>query len=767
MLQGKKIRCDKELYIKKMMNSNFINKLSIWKIIWAAFLIVAFFCSIICIINYNKYSKEITYELSSFHTYDGYTSSINNGYLSIFPVNYEENAGGFCVDSSNTLLSEGDYSVEVSYISDGNNKAYLQAGESVYEELFLPAGEQIISLDFTLNQPVEDARLRIYYNGRGSIHINSMKLKSDKPITSDWIMILALIWIFVAIIFVIRKAYYNNLINKTQIIEMGFVFLISMLSIPYLMLICEGIYWGVDTNIHNMRIEGIKDAIIGGQFPAVIAPSICNSYGSMEPIMYPSTFLYPLAFLRIMNVSPVMVYKFAHIVINILMCSSCYVCVKHITSSIKSSCISLVAFAFSYYHLIMIGSTDWTYGMGIAIIFMFVAILGVYEIFIGDKYSWPYLTIGMWGIMNSHILSALFIVFIIGCLLIVFFNKAINENRIKCFMYAVLATVLICLYRMYTFLDVIINNSLNTGILNLHAYDSWVYSIKGYFIEPISSLSIITFIVGIIFVIIHNEKRNTNYVLLCVFLGINALCFLFMSNVLPWSKMLSVGIFDVIFGYIQFPKRLFQIVIPLSTIIIGIIIEKIENIRGTKIIICLATIVILANSIWSYHAETVKLKGKELAFSGIITGDVLSSPGITDYVPKGVRPDYFDGRTPYYSSEKISIEEGTYEKNGVNISCKVNNQEEEGFIDFPLFAYKGYVCVDDNQKEYKLGTGKNQRLRVHFPKTEKPVQINVTYKVPQVYKIILILSYVSLIVLIVKNKKFFKRTKKTISYFLH
>lgn len=205
MLQGKKIRCEKELYIKEMKNSNFANKLSIWKIIWAAFLIVAFFCSIICIINYNKYSKEITYELSSFHTYDDYTSSINNGYLSIFPVNYEENAGGFCADSSQTLLPNGNYSVEITYISDGINKAYFQAGDSVYEELLLPAGEQTVSLEFTLDQPVEDARLRLYYNGYGSIHINSMKLKSDKPITSDWIMILVLIWIFVAILFVLKK----------------------------------------------------------------------------------------------------------------------------------------------------------------------------------------------------------------------------------------------------------------------------------------------------------------------------------------------------------------------------------------------------------------------------------------------------------------------------------------------------------------------------------------------------------------------------------
>ena len=231
--------------------------------------------------------------------------------------------------------------------------------------------------------------------------------------------------------------------------------------------------------------------------------------------------------------------------------------------------------------------------------------------------------------------------------------------------------------------------------------------------------------------------------------------------------LLNFHLFHKHLFHLQFPKRLFQIVIPLSTIIIGIIIEKIENIRGTKIIICLATIVILANSIWSYYAETVKLKGKELAFSGIITGDVLSSPGITDYVPKGVRPDYFDGRTPYYSSENISIYEGTYKKNGVNISCEINNQDDEGFIDFPLFAYKGYVCRDDNQNEYELGVGKNQRLRVYFTKTEEPLHISITYKIPWVYNILLILSFLSLIVLVIANNNFLARTKKVILHLLH
>lgn len=744
-------------------------KNQIWIIVRNLTLTAAAVCSIICIYNYINNSNEISYELSSFHTYDGYTSSINNDYLSIFPENYDENEGGFCVDSSNTLLSEGDYSVEVSYISDGNNKAYLQAGENVYEELFLPAGEQTISFDFTLNQPVEDARLRIYYNGRGSIHINSMRITCDKPIFSDWVMILVLIWFIVAIIFVIRKAYVDDLMTKTQLFEIGFVFLIGILSIPYLELVFKGIYWGTDTNFHNIRIEEIKSGIVGGQFPVVVAPSMCNWFGSMQPMLYPCTFLYPFALLRILNVSPVMVYKLAHIVVNILMCSTCYICVKRITKSIKAASVSLVAFAFSYYHLIMIGSTDWTYGMGIAIVFMFIAIMGAYEIFIGNKLSWPYLTIGMWGLMNSHILSTLFTVLIVGGIIIVYLRRSIKEERIKYLGYAIISAIPICLYRICSFLYVFFNFDLNTSVIKFNNYNAWLFSIKEFLSSPIATLPFISAILILIFIIVYRNSFSFEMGFICILLSIDILCIISISDILPWDKILSIQVIDTVFGYIQFPNRLFQIIIPLTVILLGIVIDRLENKVSniSKEIMLFVIVGILFSSIWSYKTEIYKIRGKEHAFSGSVIGDVLSFPAMKDYIPRGEGPDSFDGRTPYYSSENISIYEGTYKKNGVNISCEINNQDDEGFIDFPLFAYKGYVCRDDNQNEYELGVGKNQRLRVYFTKTEEPLHISITYKIPWAYNIFLILSFLSLIVLVIANKDFLARTKKVILNLLH
>ena len=73
----------------------------------------------------------------------------------------------------------------------------------------------------------------------------------------------------------------------------------------------------------------------------------------------------------------------------------------------------------------------------------------------------------------------------------------------------------------------------------------------------------------------------------------------------------------------------------------------------------------------------------------------------------------------------------------------------------------------DNQNEYELGVGKNQRLRVYFTKTEEPLHISITYKVPWVYKILLILSFLSLIVLVYANKRFLVRIKKGIKTIMY
>lgn len=726
-------------------------------------LVVVF--SVFCLKRFLKNSNVIEYDLSSFLIKEGFDGEITELGLTITPVEGYD-IRDLCAESSYTLLDKGNYSVGLAYESSDYNVAYIQAGDSVYDEILLPAGDQTIFHNFTLDQSVEDARLRICFTGEGYINIKTMILQGENPLVSDWIVILGLGWGIIFVAFLYAKIFIERKLTKQHIFEISFVLVVSLLSIPYMVLMNKGIFWGIDTNVQNMRIEGIKDALLGGQFPVVIAPSMCNGYGSIEPMMYPSLFLYPFAILRILGVSPVMVYKMAHIIINIFMCSTCYVCVKKITRSVEASSIALIAFAFSKYHLTMVGAADSAYGMGIALIFMFLVIIGIYEITLGEDVEWPYLTIGMWGVMNSHILSALFSAFLVGVFSIVFLKKLINEKRINSLMLAIATSIPICLYRIYTFLDAYINNDLNTEVLNIHVYDQFTYTFKTFFTDPHTFLTMIIILLGIVYLILVRDERYAKRFAITTW-GVTLACMVLTSANMPWINILSTKIGDLFFGYIQYPQRMLQIAIPMGTVLLGIAMARLNGCSKmahmTGLAVSMALVIL--SMLFSYNSELTEMHVMGNSFSGKITGDVLSFPGMNDYVPDGENEESYSGRLPYYSSDNVSIEYNSYLKNGVNISCQVNCLEDNSYIDFPLFGYKGYVCQDTNGRKYKTGTGEHHRLRVFFDKSDAPIYINVDYKVPFIYYVLQLISYASLFVLVTYNKAFLARTKKRFKYY--
>ena len=64
-----------------------------------------------------------------------------------------------------------------------------------------------------------------------------------------------------------------------------------------------------DQCYHLLRIEGLKDAILDGQMPAIILPNAMSGNGYLNS-MYPYLFLYLPALLRICGVSLILSYKF-------------------------------------------------------------------------------------------------------------------------------------------------------------------------------------------------------------------------------------------------------------------------------------------------------------------------------------------------------------------------------------------------------------------------------------------------------------------------
>lgn len=739
------------------------------KLIFTITIVMAVLASAFCLFKYLKHSNAVEYDLYAFQQsngFGGYYDSEKMGYI-IYSDEGMNAERDFCAESSYTLLPKGEYTIAIAYESEGDNSVFIQGGDSLYKEYHLPAGDHIEYLPFELNQSVEDLRARFYYGGYGTLLIKTMIIQSEKPLMTDWLFVMALMWIAVAFIIKLEKMYFNHKLTKEHLFEILFVIAIAGLSIPYVILSVKGLIVGYDTNAHNIRIEGLKDAILGGQFPVVIMPSLCNGYGSIEPMMYPSLFLYPFAFLRILNVSPVMVSKFAHILVNLLTCSTCYVCAKKITRSRKGAGVALLAFAFSKFHLMTIGCRDWTYGMGIAAIFFFVVLIGVYEVFLGEKEEWPYLALGMWGIINSHIVTVLFAVIVVGIFALVYLKKAIKEDRLKYFIYAVISSALICAYRIYTFLDSVVNNKINTTSMNLDIYEESVYYVVDALRRPMIFLGVAGVLFILLYLIVIKNRFSNGNKFAITSLCISAVCILMMSGYLPWSKMFANELFKKTYGYIQFPNRLMQIITPLVAISLGIAYRNLRRNNNVSYKICMGILltIVCVSSVWSYKDELNELGTRGRAFTTKITGDVLSFPGMTDYVPEGEDVESYSGRTPYYSNENIAINEETYQKNGINIYSEIMCNEDDSYIDFPVFGYKGYVCEDLNGNVFRTGIGKNSRLRVYFDKSENPIRAKIYYHVPVMYYIMLFVSYFSMFIMITINRRFLGRTKERVKYY--
>ena len=92
-----------------------------------------------------------------------------------------------------------------------------------------------------------------------------------------------------------------------------------------------------DVCYHLLRIEGLKDGMLDGQFPVVIFPEALAGNGYLNS-MYPYLFLYIPAFLRLLGVSLALSYKTLIFLANIATVAVIYKVLKSMTPS-RYACI--------------------------------------------------------------------------------------------------------------------------------------------------------------------------------------------------------------------------------------------------------------------------------------------------------------------------------------------------------------------------------------------------------------------------------------------
>ena len=221
-------------------------------------------------------------------------------------------------------LPRGTYDVTIRYEADTDNNYFVITGgegqviDAMYAEdltgwLSSSAGEHVCHIRCT--DKTDELRLAVHYWGKGSLTVQEAFLTQTNADAVWFVIRMLLLFGVIDLIFVLRKRIRQCFSPENYHYTMGIIMLILFSSFP---LFADGIYGGNDTAFHIARIEGLKEAILSGQFPAKMHSTHLYGYGYATGQMYPQLFLYPAAFLRILGLDRVQAHDSLIFFINCL-----------------------------------------------------------------------------------------------------------------------------------------------------------------------------------------------------------------------------------------------------------------------------------------------------------------------------------------------------------------------------------------------------------------------------------------------------------------
>ncbi len=679
--------------------------------------------------------KSADYDLALFNLEDGYNLSLQ---ASEIVMSQPGEGSGYCMQSPLIFLNKGDYLFTFYYESDGDNSILFQANNDIVEDIQLPASLSEVTYSVTLGEPTANAKFRLYYKGAGTLRLKGINVSSDSYLYNDFILLMIItLFISVSVIFMYNKRD-TLVLTRNRILSGIFLIVLSVLSIPYIAFFKEGLMFGTDIFYHLNRIEGIKYGLLERQFPVVIWPNAGNEYGSLAT-PYPSLFIYPLAILRILNMSPVFVYKLALLFTNLFQTVAGYIAGRTLKLSRTYSCVLATVLMFFPFHLDEMGNRSTTLGIGIAIPFLIFAIVGTLRIVQGDK-NITMLVLGMSGLLYSHIMTTMYACFFIFVYLLLNISFLRDKERLFSLVKAVILCILINAYSVYSFVDSM-SFELNTSNLSWNSFTFDTLTVHQIFTTATGLMTLFCLALILVYLIKYRKSDDLLYKFVLDLFAISVLVFILTTRLLPWEALLNNPVCSAIINSIQFPNRNYTLLSPLLAIAVAISAERLF--KSLKPSTYAVIFVYLLLCIYSYRYALNEYSKTVLLMKSSIFEPSVYTTSLNDYLPKGYKEDWNTNTYPDYSNyDEGVIVVNDYYKSGTRIKGNYTCTNENEYLDMPIFFYKGYKCIDDLGNEILLTVGNHRKVRLSLQKTEQPIGFTIYYSVPKIYKLLCIFSFI-------------------------
>lgn len=660
---------------------------------------------------------------------------------------------GYMVDFTGIALPRGTYRVQLHYSTDTDMKNQLEiTDEKLGERMLRTNGCALFSglkqtdVEMWLLRGCDQAAAHIYYGGTGALAVQGLTIRR----TNAWnrmalfvLLCLSAIVDSAYVYWLYDRKYQIPVKNKTVTFCLGLVILFA--SLP---LTLDYLTGGGDLGYHLMRVEGIKDGILNGQFPIRISPEWQQGYGYASPVFYGETVLYIAAAFRLIGFSVTTSCRMFMFVIVAATVLTAYYCFKKIFDEPYVGVFCSMLYSLSIYRIYKTYYCG-SWGECFGIMLLPLLVYGFYRVFTQDiheesyKWSWVPLTAGFSMLVQSHLLTCEMAGLFTVVLCVVLWKKVFRPRTFAALARAAVYSILLSAWFLVPFADymatgdfIIHHVSGRTiqyrGLYPAHLLfthfisgDNVFFSEAGMYDSAAVGVGMVLVAALALFAYLLLAGRtggaSTEYMtgeekkLGKIAGAFSALAMLMSLSLFPWDRIQAWGgIAATLVSSIQFPNRFLTIANVGLTAVAGVVLKYFMKRKNKVMMACYVggmVFLLAAGSIYLLEYAMNRWAPLRVYNSeGMGTGYIAGA----EYLPYGAEPSLFVYHDPAGTG---GLEFADYKKLSLGAETYVSNPgEETESAAFSLLYYKGYHAFDmDSGQELICYSGDNCEVTVDIP----------------------------------------------------
>ena len=661
----------------------------------------------------------------------------------------EESAGkGIVLYGPYMYLEKGDYTVEVDYECTQDN--YMDVHANGSSEYLLSGNVPLSRISthktftFRLEEEVDDFEIRVGYEGIGFLKVNEITLYKNANEIRRAAFLLSMC------ILMALCAYLKwdvILANRERI---AWILLTAVMATAPMLV--DGFCYGHDGRFHMLRIEGVAQELLNGQFPVRMQGMWMEGYGYPVSIYYGDILLYLPAIMRIIGFSVSAAYKSYVFLVNLGTVVIAQLCFERITGDRKASCIGAAAYTFAMYRLVNMYVRT-ALGEYTAQMFLPVILLAVCNIYMqkpekqdAEKDSIKnalLLALGMTGLIQTHLISVAMVGILLVILAIVLYRTTFTKRTMLTYLRAGIMTLGINMFFIVPFVDYYINvpvrvmhegeEELVKAIEHKGAYIGQYFMLyqnatggAKYNVSDRMGLTpgivLMLALIVAVYVCLKNSDR-----LLRILTAMSVLALFMASNLFPWNEIINHVPFMGWIYHIQFPFRFLS----LAQVLLALLLCRVLALYADRLQEWLYPALAIAIMAVAFQQCTAMMQDRPYTMVYDAAQVDSFSVGNGEYIREDTDEELFDGEI--YSNDVISL--GNYQKNGTHAEfwCETG-ASGDAWVELPDLNYKGYHAKDRYGNGLETEDGNNNVLRILLPQEYNGL-VTVDYAVPGYYRL--------------------------------